>query len=142
MNRSLQWVIFGIIALALLIVLNVLDWQDPQQKAEQVAHDRMQQVIGSSAVNRAHVEVRSSAAGWMVVFRDANASCSEGTFWPGACRTGANTFRDVYACVERDWQIRQMGASSASAPLGAGDLCQAVSAGRTLAPALTAVPSP
>ena len=97
-----------------------------EKKAEQLAREQMKGVIGASAVNRSTVEVRSSAVGWMVIFRDANASCEEGSFWPGACRFGNRMFRDVYACVERNGEIRQMGAS-ASEPLEEGDLCQSPS---------------
>lgn len=109
----------------------------PENKAEQLAREQMTPVIGVSAVNRSVIEVRPSIVGWMVVFRDANASCDEEPFWPRACRFGAHVFRDVYACVKRDWSIRQMGASSASESLGAEDLCQT-----TTAPLPTTEPNP
>lgn len=96
----------------------------PEKKAEQIAREQMTAVIGVSAVNRSVIEVLPSTVGWMVIFRDANVSCDEGAFWPGACRFGNQVFRDVYACVEHDWNIRQIGASSESESLGEEDLCQ------------------
>jgi hypothetical protein len=96
----------------------------PEKKAEQVAREQMTGVIGTNAIDRSVIEVRLSNVGWMVIFRDVNVSCDEGAFWPGACRFGNRVFRDVYACVERDWNIRQMGASSESKSLGEEDLCQ------------------
>lgn len=96
----------------------------PEKKAEQLAREQMVGVIGESAVDRSVVEVRPSTVGWMVIFRDANVSCDEGPFWPGACRFGNRVFRDVYACVERNWSIRQMGASGETESFGEEDLCQ------------------
>ena len=75
--------------------------------------------------DRSVIEVRPSQAGWMVIFRDANASCEQGSWWPGACRFGNRVFRDVYACVEWNWSINQMGYSGESEALGEEDLCQA-----------------
>ena len=96
----------------------------PEKKAEQLAREQMTRVIGADAVDRSVVVIRPSVVGWMVIFRDANASCDEGPFWPGACRFGNRVFRDVYACVERNWNIRQKGASGESESLGEEDLCQ------------------
>jgi hypothetical protein len=39
-------------------------------------------------------------------------------------RFANRSFRDVYACVERNWSIRQMGTSSESESLDDEDLCQ------------------
>ena len=109
--------------------------QSDEQKAEQLAREYMTRAIGVNAVNRAHIEMRSSEAGWQVVFRDAYASCEEGAFWPGACRFGSRTFRDVYACVDHNWMIRQVGASPATEPIGIQEVCQALP---PIAPAPTA----
>ena len=95
-----------------------------EKKAETLACEQMTGVIGANAVNRSVIEVYPAKVGWMVIFRDANASCEEGSFWPGACRFGNRVFKDVYACVERNWSIRQMGASNESESLGEEDLCQ------------------
>jgi hypothetical protein len=97
---------------------------EPEEKAEQLAREQMIAVIGANAVDRSVIEVHPSKVGWMVIFRDANASCDEGSFWPGACRFENRLFRDVYACVERNWSIRQMGTSGESESLGDEDLCQ------------------
>ena len=142
MSRSAQLVSFALLSLFGLVLLTVVDQRSPEQKAEQLAREQMRLVIGADAINRAHVEVRPSAVGWMVVFRNANASCADGVWWPGACRFAANSFRDVYACVERDWRIRQMGATSASEPLGTVDLCRAPPSGLTATLAPTSAPSP
>jgi hypothetical protein len=55
---------------------------EPEEKAEQLAREQMIGVIGATAVDRSVIEVRPSKVGWMVIFRDANASCDEGSFWP------------------------------------------------------------
>jgi len=94
-------------------------------KAEKIAREQMTPVMGAEAVDRSVIEVRPSQVGWMVVFRDANASCEQGSWWPGACRFGNRVFRDVYACVEWDWNISQMGYSGESEALGEEDLCLA-----------------
>ena len=130
-----------LILLMFLLLLTACQ-QRPEETAEQRARHLMAPVIGADAMQRAHVEVRPSTVGWLVIFRNANASCAEGTFWPGACRFGSRVFRDVYACVERDWQIRQMGASSAVNSLGAEDLCDAPSAPQPATLASTAVSNP
>jgi uncharacterized protein YgiM (DUF1202 family) len=96
----------------------------PEKKAEQVAREQMIGVMGADAVDRSVIEVHPSKVGWMVIFRDANASCEEGFSLRGACRFGDRVFRDVYACVERNWSIRHMGASGESESLGEEDLCQ------------------
>ena len=93
-------------------------------KAEKVAREQMTYVMGADAVDRSVVEVHPSKVGWLVIFRDANASCEEGSWWPGACRFGNRVFRDVYACVEWNWSIRQMGTSGESEALGEEDVCQ------------------
>jgi hypothetical protein len=85
---------------------------EPEEKAEQLAREQMIGVIGATAVDRSVIEVRPSKVGWMVIFRDANASCDEGSFWPGACRFANRSF------------IRQMGTSSESESLDDEDLCQ------------------
>jgi hypothetical protein len=106
-------------------------------KAEKIAREQMTPVMGAEAVDRSVIEVRPSQVGWMVVFRDANASCEQGSWWPGACRFGNRVFRDVYACVEWDWNISQMGYSGESEALGEEDLCLAPAPERP-----TLVPNP
>jgi len=125
-------------SLLIFLLLTASCQPKPEKKAEKVARDQMIRVMGENAVNRSVIEVRSSRVGWMVIFRDANASCEEGSFWPGACRFGNHVFRDVYACIKRDWSIEQMGNSGESESLGDEDLCQQLPA-----PELpTATPNP
>jgi len=124
-----------------LLLLIVACQEHPEKRAEQVAREQIIQTIGIDAVNRSYIEVRPSAVGWMVVFSDAKASCEESSLWPGACRFASNVYRDVYACVERDWRIRQIGGSGASESLGMEDLCQAPLSDQTATPALTAIMS-
>jgi hypothetical protein len=95
-----------------------------EEKAEKLAREQMLGVMGAEAVDRSVIEVYPSKVGWMVIFRDANASCEEGFSLRGACRFGNRVFRDVYACVERNWSIRQIGTSGESQSLGKEDLCQ------------------
>jgi hypothetical protein len=97
---------------------------EPEERAEQLAREQMIGVIGANAVKRSVIEVHPSKVGWIVIFREANASCEEGSFWPGACRFENRLFRDAYACVERNWSIRQMGTGGESESLGNEDLCQ------------------
>ncbi len=114
--------------------------QSEQQRAEQVARQYMRNAIGPAAVERAHVEVRPSKVGWMVIFHDANTSCGDpgAGFWPGACRFGAVTYRDAYTCINYDGSLNgQAGASTSPRPLSDEDLCQH-SDGATVAPARTA----
>jgi len=125
----------------LLPLLVVACQENPEKRAEQVAIEQMMRTVGIDAVNRSHIEVRPSAVGWMVVFSDAKASCKESSLWPGACRFASNVYRDVYACVERDWRIRQIGGSGASESLAMEDLCQAPLSEQTATPALTAIMS-
>ena len=136
MTRSIRFI------LLILFLLTAACQEKPEKKAEQFAREQMIRTIGLSAVNRSHIEVHPSGVGWLVIFRDANASCVEGSFWPGACRFGAKVFRDVYACVEHDWNIGQIGASGASESLGSEDLCQAPLPGATTEPLPTAAPHP
>jgi hypothetical protein len=110
--------------LLVLLLLNASCQPKTEKKAEKIAREQMTYVMGADAVDRSVIEVHPSRVGWMVIFRDANASCEEGSFWPGACRFGNRVFRDVYACVERNWSIRQIGASNKSESLGEEDLCQ------------------
>lgn len=110
-----------IISLIFLLLLVACQPQ-PEKKAEQLAREYMTTVIGESAVDRSAIEVRPSAVGWMVIFRNAHASCDEAILWRGACRDGNREFRDVYACVERNWMIRQIGGTGDS--IGEEDLCQ------------------
>jgi hypothetical protein len=110
--------------LLVLLSLTTSCQTKPEQKAEKLAREQMIQVMGAEAVERAVIEVQPSKVGWMVIFREANASCEEGFSLIGACRFGNRVFRDVYACVERDWNIRQIGTSGESSSLGEEDLCQ------------------
>src|SRR5215216_2876618 len=110
--------------LLVLLFLTAACQLKAEKKAERLAREQMTRVMGTEAVDRSVVELRPSKVGWMVIFRDANASCEEGFSIRGACRFGNQVFRDVYACVERDWDIRQMGNSGASDSLGQEDLCQ------------------
>ena len=110
--------------LLVLLLLTTSCQSKSEKKAEKVAREQMIQVMGAESVDRSVIEVRPSKVGWMVIFRDANASCEEGFSLIGACRFGNRVFRDVYACVERDWSIRQMGTSGESKSLGEEDLCQ------------------
>ena len=114
--------------LLVLLLLTASCQQKFEKKAEKFAREQMTQVIGADAVDRSVIEVHPSKVGWMVIFRDANASCEEGFSLIGACRFGNRVFRDVYACVERNWNIEQMGYSGESEPLGDEDLCQQVPA--------------
>jgi hypothetical protein len=111
--------------------------QNDEQKAVQLAREYMSRTIGANTVNRAHVEVHFSDAGWQVIFRDAYASSDEGVLGPDACGWGGNdcVFRDVYACIDGDWMMRQVGGSPATVSLEAQDMvCQAMP---PLAPAPT-----
>jgi hypothetical protein len=120
-----------------LLLLTTSCQPKSEKKAEKLAREQMIRIIGANAVDRSVIEVHPSKVGWIVIFRDANASCDEGSFWPGACRFENRVFRDVYACVESNWSIRQMGVSGKSESLGEEDLCQVP------APALpTAEPNP
>src|SRR5947209_4123344 len=112
----------------------------PQARAEQQARQYMTVVIGADAVNRARVIVTRSQAGWLVMFRDAYATCDKGTWFPGACRFGRQApYRDVYTSVPESGEIGQVGASGDS-PFGNDDPCQWSSPDATRAPALTATP--
>ena len=113
----------SLIALIFFLLTNACQ-PNPEEKAEQLAREQMIGVIGVNAVDRSVIDAYPSKVGWMVIFRDANASCDKGSFWPGACRFENRIFRDVYACVEGNWSIRQMGTSGESASLGDEDLCQ------------------
>jgi len=110
--------------LLVLVLTTAYCQPKPEKKAGKIAREQMTDVMGADAVDRSVIEVRPSKVGWMVIFRDANASCEEGSWWPGACRFGNRVFRDVYACVEQNWIIEQMGYSSESKSLGDEDLCQ------------------
>jgi len=110
--------------LLVLLLLTTSCQPKPEKKAENLAREQMLGVMGADAIDRSVIEVYPSKVGWMVIFRDANASCEEGFSLRGACRFGNRVFRDVYACVERNWSIRQMGTSGESEPLGEEDLCQ------------------
>lgn len=97
--------------------------QSDEQKAEQLAREYMTHAIGALAVNRAQVEVHPSKSGWQVIFRDANASSAQGFLGPDACGIAGRdcVFRDVYACIDNDWKIRQVGGSPATVSLNAQD---------------------
>src|SRR5688572_4149013 len=110
--------------LLVLLLLTASCQPKPEKRAEKVAREQMTQVMGEDAVDRSVIEVRPSKVGWMVIFQEANASCEEGFSLIGACRFGKRVFRDVYACIERNWSIRQMGYSGESESLGQEDLCQ------------------
>jgi hypothetical protein len=128
---------FAKLLLPLLVLMLAACQQNDEQKAEQLARKFMTEAIGANAVNRAHVEIRSSEAGWQVIFRDTYASCGEGSFWPGACSFGPRTFRDVYACVDPNWMIHELGASSATDSVREQDVYHAMPSGPTIAPAPT-----
>jgi hypothetical protein len=111
-----------------------------QTQAEQQARDYMTIVIGMEAVSRSHVVVTRSQAGWLVVFRDAYATCDQGAWFPGACRFGRQApYQDVYTCVPDTGEISQVGASG-DRSLGDDDPCQWPSPNGTRAPAPTAAP--
>jgi hypothetical protein len=116
--RFVKFILLG------LLLLTTACQSKSEKKAENLAREQMIGVMGTQAVDRSVIEVRPSKVGWMVIFRDANASCEEGFSLIGACRFGNRVFRDVYACVERDWNIRQMGTSGESRSLAEEDLCQ------------------
>lgn len=138
----------GFVSLVVLLVLatagqpaQALLGQTGDQRAERLAREHMSRVVGAAAIERSRVEVRPSTCGWMVVFRDAEAHCGDGPFWPGACRFGPAVFRDVYACVLRNGQIQQVGASQSPLSLDAEDRCQCAPDGAsTIAPEPTAAP--
>ena len=111
--------------LLILLLLTTSCQPKPEKKAEKLAREQMIGVMGADAVDRSVIGVHPSKVGWMVIFRDANASCEEGFSLIGACRFGNRVFRDVFACVERNWSIRQIGTSSESKSLAEEDLCQA-----------------
>jgi hypothetical protein len=114
--------------LLIFLLLTTSCQTKPEKKAEKLAREQMALVMGADAVDRSVVEVHLSKVGWMIIFRDANASCQEGFSLIGACRFGNRVFKDVYACVERNWNIEQMGYSGESESLGEEDLCQQVPA--------------
>ena len=115
------------VRLILLVCLLLMAACQPklELKAQKIAREQMTEVMGAEAVDRSIIEVHPSRVGWMVIFRDANASCEKGSWWPGACRFGNRVFRDVYACVEWNWSISQMGYSGESEALDEEDVCQA-----------------
>ena len=107
-----------------LLLLTTSCQSKSEKKVVTLAREQMIGVMGVDAVDRSVIEVYPSKVGWMVMFRGANASCEEGFSLRGACRSGNRGYRDVYACVERNWSIRQIGASGESESLGEEDLCQ------------------
>lgn len=130
--------LFSIILPAVLVLAGCQG--STQAQAEQRARDYMTIVIGADAVKRAHLDTHRSQAGWMVIFRDAYATCDQGTWFPGACSSGRQTpFRDVYTCVPDSGEIGQAG-TSGDLPFGNEDLCQWPSPNGTRAPAPTAIP--
>jgi hypothetical protein len=72
----------------LLLMLITSCQPKPEKKAENLAREQMIGVMGEDAVDRSVIEVYASRVGWMVIFRDANASCKEGFSLIGACRFG------------------------------------------------------
>ena len=64
--------------LLVLLLLTASCQPKLELKAEKIARERMTDVMGADAVDRSVIEVRPSNVGWMVIFRDANASCEEG----------------------------------------------------------------
>ncbi len=144
-----HWLALGFVSLVVLLVLatagqpaRALLGQSDERRAERLAREHMSRVIGAAAIERSRVEVWPSTCGWMVVFRDAEAHCGDGPFWPGACRFGPAVFRDVYACVLRNGQIQQVGASQSPLSLDAEDRCRCAPDGTgTIAPEPTAPPS-
>jgi len=91
--------------------------------------------VADAAIRRSRVEVRPSACGRIVGFRDAEARRGDGSSWPGACRCGRAVFRDAYACVLRNGQIQQIRASQSPLSLGAEDRCRCAPDGAsTIAP--------
>jgi len=138
MKSTIAWALLAAILLAACDGPGTPADEIGQQQAERLARERMNLTIGAAAVGRSRVEVWPSKCGWLVVFRDAEARCGDGPFWPGACRADATVFRDLYACVQGDGQILQMGGSQSPQALGAEDQCQCsrgVTA--TVAPTLT-----
>ncbi|HOG47742.1 MAG TPA: hypothetical protein PLB78_14015 [Anaerolineae bacterium] len=143
------WFALGLVSLVALLLLaaarqpdRALLGQSDEQWAERLAREHMSRVVGAAAIERSRVEVWPSACGWMVVFHDAEARCGDGPFWPGACRFGPAVFRDVYACVLRNGQIQQVGASQSPRSLDAEDRCRCAPDGTgTIAPEPTAAPS-
>src|SRR5438874_5915468 len=121
MRRRLMLFLIGL--LSLLLALDGCQGST-KARAEQQARHLMTLVIGADAVNRAQVVVTRSEAGWLVMFRDAYATCDQGVWFPGACRFGRQApYRDIYTCVPDSGEIGQVGASGDS-PFGAEDPCQ------------------
>jgi hypothetical protein len=73
-----------------------------EQRAEQRARAYLGEIFGAAPLDRARVEVRSFAAGWMVVYRDAYVACGPGTTGSNDCRWGPIPQRDVFACIARE----------------------------------------
>src|SRR5437879_5342017 len=101
-----------------------------QQRAEAVARQFVVEKTPPGYVDRATVEVRPSAAGWMVVFHDVNVPCDQARWGPDLCgipAAGVSTpipsvFRDVFVCVTPDLShVASVG--GAPTPLDQTDRC-------------------
>ncbi len=88
-----------------------------QQRATQAARADLERTVGPGALDRATVEVRPSAVGWLVVFRDINLPCEQ-VHWPEACGMAAPlrptptpyVYHDLFACVEAaTWRVGRAG---------------------------------
>jgi len=88
-----------------------------QQRATQAARAYLEPTVGTGGLDRATVEVRPSAVGWLVVFRDVNLPCAQ-VHWPEACGMAAPlgptptpyVYRDLFACVEvATWRVGRAG---------------------------------
>lgn len=112
------------VLIALLLLL-IGCYQHPGQHAEAAAREHMVNIIGAPAVNRAHIQTRTSANGWMVIFHHANASCSESSLWRGACRFSSDdVHKHLYVCVDHDSKIGLIGSRRDQIALWEADLCQ------------------
>jgi hypothetical protein len=68
-----------------------------------VARSQMEGFMSAAAIARSEVEVRPSYGSWMVIFHDANLTCTgDGPYGPGACRGvhfGEVVYQDAFTCV-------------------------------------------
>jgi hypothetical protein len=117
-----------------------------EQRAEQRAHAYLGDIFGAAPLDRARVEVRAFAAGWMVVYRDAYVSCGPGTAGSDDCRWGPIPQRDVFACIAREG-FRVYGLQTTEDSLGpenrcALDVCYSIYPPPTYDPTVTRRPLP
>ncbi len=106
------------------------------ERALDVARRVMNRAIGEAAVARSSIEVLTSPGGWIVIFHDANASCGQGLWWPGACRNvpAQLVIRDVFACVDREWRVDGFGSNVNRIGPEARRLCGGAQAAPTASP--------